>query len=90
MNKSHMSKLRKLLVEIAELPSEEREYLRDKLSPQPHRSGKKKYVGSSTRNKFHETSCKYAACIPNKKLIIWQSHEEAVRAGRKPCGTCCA
>jgi len=56
-----------------------------------------KFVGSNakTRNgkkrsafKFHRPTCDWAKKIKLGNLIEFDSHEEAVAAGFKPCGTC--
>jgi methylphosphotriester-DNA--protein-cysteine methyltransferase len=56
-----------------------------------------KFVGSNakTRNgkkrsafKFHRPTCDWAKKIKLGNLIEFDSHEEAVASGFKPCGTC--
>ena len=49
------------------------------------------FVASSIRKKFHRPNCKYAEYVfGSENLIVFSSHEEAVAARKKPCGTCCA
>ena len=51
-----------------------------------------RFVGSKRQNKkikhFHRPSCEWAKYIKSHNLIEFDSHEEAVDAGYKPCKTC--
>lgn len=56
-----------------------------------------KFVGSNAEArfgkkrsafKFHRPNCDWAKKIKLGNLIEFDSHEEAVAAGFKPCGTC--
>ena len=46
------------------------------------------FVSSETARAFHRPDCKWAQEINEKYRIEYDSHEEAVRAGKKPCRTC--
>ena len=49
------------------------------------------FVASKRRNIFHRPECKWAAYIlDSPSLIEFETHQEAVDAGYKPCKTCCA
>lgn len=50
--------------------------------------GMTEFVGSIYSNRFHRPSCEWAELISASNLIRWNSHEEAVQDGRKPCQTC--
>lgn len=53
--------------------------------------GESVYWASSERSVFHRPSCKWATYLEDSiNLIEFDSHEEAVAAGYKPCKTCCA
>ena len=47
-------------------------------------------VASDRRKKFHRPECEWAACIGHSNLLEFHDREEAIAAGYKPCGTCCA
>ena len=64
-------------------------------TPQPSLSdneatfGETMYVASARKSTFHRSSClysKYIVMSPN--CIYFDSHEEAVEDGYKPCKTC--
>ena len=46
------------------------------------------FVASSRSQVFHKSSCKSAAKISEKNLVHYNSREEAIQAGKKPCGEC--
>lgn len=47
------------------------------------------YVASSVRPHFHRPECIYAQPFLNtRRCEIFETHEEAVAAGKKPCKTC--
>jgi hypothetical protein len=46
------------------------------------------YLASRNRRHFHRPGCKWAAYIPDRLLIEFCSHREAVEADFKPCKTC--
>jgi hypothetical protein len=52
-------------------------------------SGFGPFLGRETKNRFHRPTCKYI-----RRFLKWpgtirfESHAEAVEAGRKPCQTC--
>jgi phosphatidylserine/phosphatidylglycerophosphate/cardiolipin synthase-like enzyme len=47
-----------------------------------------KYVASRNSEVFHRQGCKGAAKISAKNLVHYNTREEALRAGKKPCGEC--
>ena len=51
-----------------------------------------KFIGSKREEKkirhFHRPNCEWAAYIKPPNLIEFNSHQEAVDAGYKPCKTC--
>lgn len=48
------------------------------------------YIASWNRNHFHRPNCVWMENLPESKLRRFSSHEEAVKAGCRPCKTCCA
>jgi micrococcal nuclease len=47
-----------------------------------------KYVASKNSKVFHRPDCKWAKKISPKNLIGFESREEAIRSGRRPCRSC--
>jgi methylphosphotriester-DNA--protein-cysteine methyltransferase len=47
-----------------------------------------KFVGSKKRKTFHRPNCDWATYIKPPRRIEFDSHQEAVDAGYKPCKTC--
>jgi len=37
---------------------------------------------------FHRTYCKAAVMIVEKHLVKYNTRDEAIQAGKKPCGEC--
>lgn len=49
------------------------------------------FVASTHRRMFHRPECKWAQAFLNgRSCEIFERHEDAVAAGKKPCRTCCA
>lgn len=46
------------------------------------------YVGSSSSNKYHYTTCKWAQKILPENLVTFNSPEEAMKSGYMPCKVC--
>ena len=46
------------------------------------------YVASVNSEVFHKAGCKSAAKISAKNLVHYQTREEAIRAGKRPCAEC--
>lgn len=46
--------------------------------------------GRLLRIKFHRWNCKWVKKMELKNRRMFRTHADAVAAGRKPCGTCCA
>ena len=50
------------------------------------------FVASSSNRglkHFHRLTCKWAAEIPSRNVIIFSSHDDAVEKGYRVCKTCC-
>jgi len=47
-----------------------------------------KYVGSIKSDKYHLPTCEWAEKIKDENRIWFQSEEEAIKAGYKPCSVC--
>lgn len=50
--------------------------------------GRGHYVASSKGEPFHQPSCAAAARITAEHLQTYQTREEALKAGHRPCKTC--
>ena len=46
------------------------------------------FVASARSQVFHRPDCKSAAKISEKNLVHYNSREEAIQAGKKPCAEC--
>jgi hypothetical protein len=46
------------------------------------------YVASITREPFHRPGCKWAQRISPANLQTFQTREEAIKAGHRPCKVC--
>jgi len=46
------------------------------------------YVASKNSQVFHRPDCKSAAKISEKNLVHYNTREEAIQAGKKPCAEC--
>jgi len=46
------------------------------------------FVASKRRMHFHRPDCEWADYIQGDNRLEFQSHAEAVEAGKKPCKTC--
>ena len=46
------------------------------------------YVASRSSDVFHKSSCRWAQNISQENLIVYDSREEAMKAGKRPCKTC--
>lgn len=57
---------------------------------QPHPASRPnvQYVASSVRLPFHRPDCKWAAKISEKNLQEFETREEAIAAGHRPCKVC--
>ena len=47
-----------------------------------------KYVASNSSNIFHKPECRWAKNISQTNLVTYNSKDEAVKAGKRPCKTC--
>ncbi len=46
------------------------------------------YIASKNSEIFHKPDCKSAAKISSKNLVHFDTRDEAIQAGKKPCGNC--
>jgi phosphatidylserine/phosphatidylglycerophosphate/cardiolipin synthase-like enzyme len=46
------------------------------------------FVASARSQVFHKADCKSAAKISAKNLVNYATRDEAIQAGKKPCGEC--
>ncbi len=46
------------------------------------------FIGSKTRPLFHRPNCEWMRSVRWADKVRFESHAEAVAAGRKPCKTC--
>ncbi len=46
------------------------------------------YVASKNSQVFHKAGCKSAAKISEKNLVKYNTRDEAIQAGKKPCAEC--
>ncbi len=60
------------------------------ISPRYANESKVIYIASWNRTHFHRPNCVWMENMPESKLRKFYSHEEAVKAGCRPCKTCCA
>ncbi len=51
-------------------------------------SGDYKYVGSKFSIRYHLPTCKKARRIQERNRVLFNTAEEAVKAGYLPCGVC--
>jgi hypothetical protein len=47
-----------------------------------------KFVGSKNSDIFHKADCQFVSRISAQNLVSYDSREEAVAAGKKPCSRC--
>ena len=46
------------------------------------------FVASKSSEVFHRSDCRWAQNISQENLIVYDSREEAMKAGKRPCKTC--
>lgn len=46
------------------------------------------YLASKNSKIFHCSKCRFATKISPENLIVFDSYEDAIKSGRKPCETC--
>ena len=46
------------------------------------------YVASANREPFHRLSCRWAQKISPKNAVYYNTKEEAIRDGHRPCKVC--
>jgi hypothetical protein len=47
-----------------------------------------RYVASKVRFPFHRSDCKWAHRISERNLEVFETREEAIAAGHRPCKEC--
>ena len=47
-----------------------------------------KYVASNSSNIFHKPECRWAQNISQRNIITYNSKDEAIKTGKRPCKTC--
>ena len=57
-------------------------------TPQQPTATSGKYVGSVKSDKYHLPTCEWAERIKDENRIWFQTEEEAIKAGYKPCSVC--
>jgi len=62
--------------------------LKTKAQPKQTKEVKIKYVSSVSSKKFHKQICRYAKRIHPKNIIKYDSRQQAVEMGKKPCKSC--
>ncbi len=63
---------------------------RETSSPEPTQPGQEQveYVASKSSRIFHRSDCSYARTIDEKNRVHFQSRQEAIDSGRRPCRKC--
>jgi micrococcal nuclease len=46
------------------------------------------YIASRNREPFHVTSCRWAEKISPSNAVYYNTREEAIKAGHRPCKVC--
>ena len=46
------------------------------------------YIGNKNSEKYHRFDCEYGAKVQDNNLIVFDSLEDAINSGYKPCGAC--
>ena len=46
------------------------------------------YVASARKVPFHKVSCRWAQKISPSNAVYYNTREEAIRSGRRPCKVC--
>lgn len=46
------------------------------------------YIGNKNSEKYHRYDCEYGAKVQDNNLIVFNTLEDAVNSGYKPCGAC--
>ena len=57
-------------------------------SPAVSEQAEQKYVASKGSSVFHKPTCRWAQNISEENLVVYNSRQEAVQAGKRPCKTC--
>lgn len=47
-----------------------------------------KYVSSKNSKVFHKSDCRFALAISKENIVTYNSAEEAIKAGKRPCKRC--
>lgn len=51
-------------------------------------TGQHIYVASKNSSVFHKPDCRWAKNISKENLVVYNSREEAIKAGKRPCKSC--
>lgn len=51
-------------------------------------AGELRYVASRLRAPFHKLSCRWAAEIAPENAVYYETREQAIRDGHRPCRVC--
>ena len=46
------------------------------------------YIGNKNSEKYHRFDCEYGAMVQDNNLIVFDTLEDAINSGYKPCGAC--
>ena len=46
------------------------------------------YIGNKNSEKYHRFDCEYGAKVQDNNLIVFDTLEDAINSGYKPCGAC--
>ena len=46
------------------------------------------YIGNKNSEKYHRADCKYGDMVQDNNLIVFNTLEDALNSGYKPCGAC--
>jgi hypothetical protein len=60
----------------------------ESISPTVSEQAGQKYIASKSSSVFHKPGCRWAQNISEENLVVYNSRDEAVQAGKRPCKTC--
>jgi len=56
--------------------------------PDLEKKDEPQFVASVTRDVYHKVGCNWIKATPESYKVFYQTQEEAVRGGKRPCRTC--
>ncbi|AQQ08813.1 hypothetical protein L21SP3_00603 [Sedimentisphaera cyanobacteriorum] len=62
--------------------------IKDQNFQETAKAGKKKLCASKNSRTFHKTSCFFVERILEENIVYFDSFQDAVKSGRKPCQSC--